>query len=206
MEGDGIVDMQVEQAMQLLFYILTDSVSLLVIINPLVNAAVFQEMVPDSRQRQKAVNTAVRIALIVLFIFGIAGGWALLIMGISIAAFQVAGGFLLLRLSLSLLSGEEVKMKSEDVAVVPMAVPLIAGPGAISTTIVMTYTSGILSTLCAIGLASLFSWFIMSEADRLIYRIGRRGLLAFGRIMAMLIAALAVQFIFTGIAAFYATL
>ncbi len=181
----------------------TGTVALVVIINPIVNAAVFQDMVPEYHARQSAVSTASKIAAIILAVFAVAGSWILSLIGVSIEAFRVAGGVLLLRLSLSFITGEEVKTKAQDVAVVPMATPLLAGPGAISTTILLTFNLTLPITLAAVILASIISWVIMKESERLVRRLGRRGVLALGRVVSMLIAGLAIEFIFTGIVNFF---
>ncbi|MCB0167194.1 MAG: MarC family protein [Anaerolineae bacterium] len=187
-------------------------------IGPIDAAAVFAALTPDATPRQRR-STAVRgalIATVILLLFALVGESLLAGLGISLAALRTAGGILLLLIGIDMVfarpSGststtpaetQEATLK-QDIAVFPLATPLIAGPGAIGAVILlMADVEGnlllqgvILLTLLAVLLLTFLALLGAGQIQRL---LGVTGLHVISRIFGILLSALAVQFIFDGI-------
>ena len=143
------------------------------------------------------------------------GQWIFAAFGFTIPAFKIAGGILLFGVALEMLHGErsrsrltpqerEETLEREEVAVVPLGIPLLAGPGAITT--VMIYmahpvadTADKLFVFAGILASVLAAFFLLHYADRIFKRLGRTGTRAVGRVMGLLLAAIAIQFIIDGV-------
>jgi multiple antibiotic resistance protein len=148
----------------------------------------------------------------VLALTSLIGDRVLQLFGISIASFQVGGSILLLLMAVSMMfakdgptaSGQpEITPDLRSIAVVPLSVPLLAGPGSISTIIIYAnLAEGILHSgaiiLCII-LASIITWIILRMASRIGTLIGPLGLSIISRLMGLLLAAIAVEFFAKGI-------
>ncbi len=165
-------------------------------------------------QKQDIVSKACLTATIALGVFAIFGQWIFAAFGFTIPAFKIAGGILLFGVALEMLHGErsrsrltpqerEETLEREEVAVVPLGIPLLAGPGAITT--VMIYmahpvadAADKLFVFAGILTSVLTAFFLLHYADRIFKRIGRTGTRAVGRVMGLLLAAIAVQFIIDG--------
>ena len=188
-------------------------------IGPLDVAAVFAGLTagtPARRRRQMAVRGSL-IAGSTLVIFALVGEFLLAGLGISLAALRTAGGILLLLIGIDMVfarhSGgtsttdeeeEEAKAK-QDISVFPLATPLIAGPGAMGASILlMANTEGdyllqavVIASILAIVAMTLAMCLLSAQIDRL---LGTTGMQVVGRIMGVLLSALAIQFMFDGIA------
>ncbi len=187
-------------------------------IGPLDVAAVFAVLTGnyDPVRRRWCAVRGVLLATAILLLFALAGEVMLNVFGISLAALRTAGGILLLLISIEMVfarssgatstTDEEEKEAStrEDIAVFPVATPLIAGPGAMGAAILLMASAegnvvhqvivvGSLLTMLALTLVSLLL------AGQLIRFLGLTGLNVISRIIGVLLAALAVQFIFDGI-------
>ena len=187
-------------------------------IGPIDVAAVFAALSSklDSGLRKKMAIRGVIIATIILLSFAVFGEFFLTRLGISLPAFRTAGGILLLLIGIEMVfarsSGgvstiheEEVEAATrQDIAVFPLATPLIAGPGAIGAAILlMANTNGdvvlqitVVSSLLAILLFTLAALLIASKIQSF---LGVTGQNVISRILGVLLSALAVQFIFDGI-------
>ncbi len=187
-------------------------------IGPLDAAAIFAALTahakPETR-RSVAIRGTV-IAAIILFLFALAGQTVLTSLGISLPALRAGGGVLLLLIGIEMVcaqkSGstsatdeEQLEARSrDDIAVFPIATPLIAGPGAMSAVILlMASTEGeillklvVLAALGAMLFLTLVSMLLASQIQRI---LGVTGLHVIGRIFGVLLVALAIQFIFDGI-------
>ncbi|MGF1827977.1 YchE family NAAT transporter [Photobacterium angustum] len=167
-------------------------------------------MTPEERNKTAlTTNTAVVIILVVALV---AGQHLLDLFSISIDSFRVAGGLLLRSIAFSMMSGKigEVKQNKEEksesaireqVGVVPLAMPLMAGPGAISSTIVygskyptMTSTIGIAIVVFAFG-----CWLLFRSAPLIVRFLGQTGINVITRIMGLILAALGIEFIINGL-------
>ncbi len=199
----------------------TSFAAIFAIVNPVGATSFFvvltQDYTPELKKR--VIQKAILAATATLIIFALVGTGIFAFFGTTLPAFEVAGGILLFRIGLSMMQGErprtqltqqdrEEALQKEMVGVVPLGIPMFAGPGAITTVIVLMTGAyqpfdvvQILVVVAAIAVTMAIGWFLLSNADRIFRRIGRMGVYAFSRIMGILIAAVAVQFVFTGITA-----
>jgi multiple antibiotic resistance protein len=198
--------------------------SILIIVNPLGATLTFVSLTTslDHDAKRKVAVESCRYALIILLAFALAGGIILHLFGITIEAFRIGGGILLFiigmemvyaRPSRSKLTATEKyeSMNAEDISITPLAIPMIAGPGAITTTIVlMNETAGsvprIAVILFSIGIAILVTYFMMARSDLIVSRIGQKEFRAINRLMGMLLIAIAVQFVIAGLTAAFPVL
>ena len=184
-------------------------IALFIIVDPFGNIPIFiglTENVPET-QRKRIYNMAILVGVVLLLVFAFTGQEILNIFGLSIYAFEVAGGILLLIVAIRILiSGtrESTDSSPESLGAVPIAIPLLVGPGAITTTIFNLQVYGteeaILSVLIVLGL----TWVILRFINRIYKFLGKTGSLVIARVMALLIAAIAVQYILIGVTHFAA--
>lgn len=194
------------------FYI-TAFATLFVIIDPIGLAPLFAALTQgmETRARRAIAIRSCVVAFGILLLFGIAGEALLGFVGISMAAFRIAGGALLFLTALDMLFERRQERRDgqaeqrPDPSVFPLAVPLIAGPGSIATMILLAgetagdpaMTAGIFGVMGAV----IAITFLLFLAGGLIERgLGRTGINIVTRLLGMLLAALAVQFILTGLA------
>ena len=170
---------------------------------------------PNKTKRTIALRAPL-IAASILVVIALIGNWLLRQLGIGIPAFQIAGGLLLFGVSYQMIFGdrphrearEADKATSEhasDVAVFPLAIPMMAGPGAIATTLLLTGDAGygprlaiIIAVVLAVCLLCMLC-FVLGEPDCPHPRAYRNAVLS--RVLGMLLAAYSVQFVINGIAA-----
>lgn len=152
----------------------------------------------------RAVTLTVFLVLVGAAVFGEA---ALELLGTSLAAFRVGGGLVLLLMSLAMLNAqvgalrqtdaEAAELEARDVAgVVPLAVPLLAGPGAISTTIIAAQSGGaghVALIIACVGLVCALLWSMLALAQVIGRRMGTTGLNIATRILGLLLAAIAIE-------------
>lgn len=181
-------------------------IALFIIVDPFGNIPIFvslTENVPDS-QRKRVYNTASLVGVILLLVFALTGQEILTIFGLSIYSFEVAGGILLLIISVRILvSGFHESAESpESIGAVPIAIPLLVGPGAITTTIFNLQAYGLIITVFSVLVVLSLTWLILRYTDRVYKFLGKTGSLVIARVMALLIAAIAIQYILTGVTHF----
>jgi len=193
-------------------------VTFLVVIDPVGLAPIFAAMTSsqDRAQRRRTAVTGVLVAAGVLVAFAAVGSWLLAALGISLEAFRIAGGVLLFLVAIDMLFAKhsgiswttpgEAREASQrhDVAVFPLAIPLIAGPGAIaSAVLMMTRADGDLrlqAMLVAVMLGVLVLVLAaLLLAGRMFKILGVTGTNVVTRVLGMLLAALAVQFVIDGV-------
>ena len=188
------------------------TIALFIIVDPLGNIPIFVGLTENMTNdyRKKVYNTAVIVGLVFLLVFAFTGTEILSIFGISLESFEIAGGLLLLIISIRILiSGTREKVESpESVGAVPIAIPLLVGPGAITTTIItlQSYQSiqpdgaalGVSIAVLAVVIVLGLTWVILRYTNGLYKFLGKTGALVIARVMALLIAAIAVQYILTG--------
>jgi multiple antibiotic resistance protein len=152
----------------------------------------------EPEQRNKVVDRANLVATIVLLVFAFVGQPILKYMHISIASMQVAGGLLLLLVALEMLQGElsdPIVEQERDVAITPLALPLLAGPGTLATVMIMVSESPDAHTSVIIGIvaAMAITWIIMRQAARVDKWIGVEGAVIATKLLGFLLAALAIE-------------
>lgn len=174
------------------------------------------------RERRRIVTKATVTAAAVVAIFGIFGRWILDSLGIALYAFNVAGGALLFLVAIDMLFGrpsgaretpsEEAEARTrEDVSIFPLAIPLIAGPGTIASVILLVSSAGgnplqLMAVAASAALTLAFAWLTMFSSVWIERRVSKTGITVLSRILGMVLAALAAQFILNGIAAYVGTL
>jgi len=183
--------------------------SIVAVMEPFSTVAVFMTLTKsmDSEKKKKVISKSMRISLLVLVFFAITGHLVFRVFNITVAAFQIAGGILLITVALEMLrpgKGELSVSGSEDIAIVPMAFPLTSGPGAITAVILLTSQStGITeSSFIFVGIiiAVLLSYISLKYSHLLFRWLGDDGLRVVTALMAIIVLAIAVQFIINGIA------
>ena len=197
--------------------LLTAFTALFVIIDPIGMAPLFVAMtagMTNARRRAIALRACV-IAAGLLIVFALLGEAVLNFLGISMPAFRIAGGILLFLTALDMLFDRRAKRRGEraeeaeshpgdDPSVFPLALPLIAGPGAIATMILLTDGAATLGTVQAIGVmlaVIALVWLLFQMAGAMERMLGATGINVVTRLLGMLLAALAVQFVLDGISA-----
>jgi len=174
---------------------------------PFSTVAVFAALTGDmdAEARKRAISKSMKISLLVLIFFVITGNLVFKLFGITVAAFEIAGGILLITVALDMLRTKkgEYSAKEGDIAIVPIAFPLTAGPGAITTVVLLTSqaTDLLESSFVFIGvlIAILISYIGLSYSSGLFKWLKNDGLRVVTALMAIIVLAIAVQFIINGI-------
>lgn len=152
----------------------------------------------EPEQRHSVVDRASLIATAVLLLFAFAGQYLLAYLDISMGSLQVAGGLLLLIIALKMLEGEldtPIVDQQRDVAITPLALPLLAGPGTLTVVMLLMSESpdAHLSVITGMVSAMFVTWLIMRQAGYLDKWIGEEGALIITKLLGFLLAALAVE-------------
>jgi len=152
----------------------------------------------EPEQRHSVVDRASLIATAVLLLFAFAGQYLLTYLDISMGSLRVAGGLLLLIIALKMLEGEldtPIVDQQRDVAITPLALPLLAGPGTLTVVMLLMSESpdAHLSVITGMISAMFVTWLIMRQAGYLDKWIGEEGALIITKLLGFLLAALAVE-------------
>ncbi len=168
----------------------------------------------DKDMRKRMARKAAWTCFIVLTAFALVGGGIFKLFGITLPAFEIAGGLILLLIGIDMLqarrstqegsSETEEGSHKEDIGITPLGIPMLAGPGAISTVMVLmgaspTFVHAI-PMIIAIAITAIASYLILAGADRVRKRLGETGIRILMRIMGLLLTAIAVQFVINGLA------
>jgi multiple antibiotic resistance protein len=180
------------------------TLALFIIVDPFGNIPIFIGLTEkmDVLQRRRVFRSATFIGFVLLVIFALTGQGLLAFFGISLYSFQIAGGILLLIIAVKLLiEGEwwNPVGTQASLSAVPIAVPLLVGPGAITATILNLQEFGIAITLVAVIAVFLIVWVVLRLVEPVHRFLGKSGAQIIARIMALFIAAIAVQYIITGV-------
>lgn len=188
--------------------LVTTFVTLLVIVDPFGNAPVFLSLTRDSdaRRRRRFADQAVAAAAAVIFIFAFFGPYVLEYLGVSIESLTVAGGVLLGIVALDMMKGkvgqDDTAIEGANVALVPFGTPLLAGPGAVvAAMLLMDQTDASDKALVSAGilLALLIVWIALRMAASLVKVLKRTGVDLLTRVMGILLATIAVEFIYQAV-------
>jgi multiple antibiotic resistance protein len=202
--------------MSLSEYSLLAASSLFVIVDPVAAVPAFLAMTPNETpaQRTKMARLACCVMAGVLVVFAIAGKWIFKFLGITLPAFQIAASIVLLLVALDMLraqrsrvqeTSEETTAGAEkaDIAITPLAIPMLAGPGAISTAILLqTQAAGVaqhVALYACILVVSLASYLILRVSARGAQWLNPIAMKIATRIMGLLLAAVAMQFMINGL-------
>ena len=164
-------------------------------------------------ERRRTARRACIAMSVLLVVFGATGTMLFRAFGITLAAFRTAGGLILWFVAMDMLHGERRTQEGrdevyegqikEDVAITPLAIPMLAGPGAISTAIVLAgQAHGVAQTAMVYGsivVTGILAYVSLRLGEPLLERLGKTGIRVVTRIMGLILAAVAVQFVFSGV-------
>jgi multiple antibiotic resistance protein len=191
----------------IIFFVVIEPVSLVPMFGALTRGG-------EPGYRRKMALKSIAISAGIFIVFALAGDWLLRLLGISVSAFKIAGGVLLFLLAVDMVLARESGLRSttvreqdearyrEDISVFPMAFPLITGPGALATMLLLTAGAedwvGV-SLVLAMGLAALAVTLVMLLLTQPLMRvIGVTGGSVISRLLGVVLAALAVQYVVDG--------
>ena len=207
--------------MSLSEYILLAGGSLFVIVDPLATAPAFLAMTPDDTpaERLRTAKVACCTMAAVLLVFSVAGSMIFKVFGLTMPAFQIAASIVLLLIALDMLRVQRSRVQEtheekqagtekDEIAVTPLAIPMLAGPGAISTTILLQNEAqtvaqhlALYGCIVAVALASYLTFRLAVRGARWLNPIAMSIAI---RIMGLLLAAIAVQFMLNALKQFHA--
>lgn len=184
--------------------------ALLVIVDPFMGIPILLSLTSDysTEERRRVVVIATLTVVAVLVVSALSGETLLRWMGTSLGSFRVGGGIVLFLMALAMLQAEVGRVRATpqetressaraSIAVVPLAIPLLAGPGAISTVIIgmhrSTATFHWLGVIAVIVLVAAVLWLVLRAAEPIAYRLGDTGLNILNRVFGLLLAAIAVE-------------
>lgn len=203
--------------MSALEFTLAATASLFVVVDPIGTLPFFVALTQgyDERDRRVMVDRAISVLGGVLVAFALFGRFLFAAFGFTLFAVEIAGGILLFFTAYEMFHGEmgqklppatreEAIRRRDELAVAPLGIPLLAGPGSIATVMVYVGNSGgaisdLLGIFLAVAVVAASSYFILRFGQGLFRYLGRVGITAITRILGLLLAALAVQFVINGI-------
>ncbi|HSJ26339.1 MAG TPA: MarC family protein [Longimicrobiales bacterium] len=189
--------------------------SLLAIVNPLGAVPLFIALTApySTAHRAATLRRAILTGVSVLFLFALAGTYILQFFGITRQAFQIAGGILFFAIGWDMLQARRSRVKTteeeeteshmkDDVGIIPLGLPTLAGPGAITTVIALNGQAPTLldslSVYVAIVLVMVICWVTLTAAPVLTRRIGQTGMNVMTRLMGLLVMVIGAQFVING--------
>ncbi|MFZ0892114.1 MAG: MarC family protein [Thermoplasmata archaeon] len=207
--------------MNVLAFYVAVSGSIFAIVDPIGTLPFFVTLTEDFSEADRRVilRRAVIVLGSILTVFALVGRFLFAGFGFTLAAFEIAGGILLFFVAydmlmrgdissarLSATDREEALSRRDEISIVPLGIPLLAGPGAISTVMIYVGNAGsnpllILGTFVAIAITTVATFFILRYGQRILAKIGRVGIMAMTRVLGLLLAAVAVQFVLNGLLA-----
>ncbi len=194
----------------------TAFVSILFLVDPPGTVPAFMALTarqsPEKRRRTAFVASLT--AALTLAGFAAVGKFIFRFLGLTLPAFQIAGGLVLFLVALDMIRAQRSTQEdpdemregkqADDVAIAPLAIPMLAGPAALSTvTILMAQARDIWETsmvFAAIGLTGLICWITLRLAEPIQRRLGKTGIHILGRVLGLVLAGIAVQFVLNGLA------
>lgn len=197
-------------------YFLVAIAGMFVVVNPLTTAFVFASLTPDadSAERAQIARRASVASTVVLFSFAALGSMIFQIFGITMAAFRIAGGLILFGIGMGMLRKGEAPDHdrsdaatsgkiTEDISIVPLAIPFISGPGAIATAMILTGEAPdrwhVIVVFIAVLLTTVACYFAMVNSRFLIQLMGNSGRRILTKVFGLILAVIAVQFVINGV-------
>jgi multiple antibiotic resistance protein len=192
--------------------------SIFFIVDPIASIPTFLALTADDElaRRRHMAKRAAWTCFLVLSGFALAGTLVFKMFGITLPAFRIAGGLIMILIGLDMVqarrsqtketaSETEQAMEKEDVGIIPLGVPMLAGPGSISTVMALMAQSAnwqhSVAIIITVALTAILSYWILAAADRVGRRMGVTGIRILTRFMGLLLMAIAVQFILSGLTA-----
>jgi MarC family membrane protein len=201
---------------ELLSFSLLSLSAVFFVVDPMGAVPVFVAMThgDTERKREQMARRASLTAFVILTVFAVTGTVIFRLLGVTLGAFKVAGGILLLLTSIEMLRAQQARtriipeeqqegVEKDDVAIFPLAIPLLAGPGAIATVIALMGRAGrtlfMVPVVVSIALTCVASYAMLRTASRISRWLGITGLNVMNRVIGLIIGAIAIQFIFDGL-------
>jgi multiple antibiotic resistance protein len=192
--------------------------SLLAIVNPIGAVPIYVAMTAayDRAHRAATLRRGIFTAFVVMAVFALLGSAILRFFGITTPAFQIAGGIIFFGIGWDMLHARRSHVKTteeeemagaekEDVGIIPLGIPGLAGPGAITTVIALQSQARSLADRAAIYIAivlvSIVSWALLAAAPAVTRRMGSTGMNVFTRLMGLLVMVVGAQFVINGVLA-----
>ncbi len=198
-----------------LLYFVYAFTTVFVIVNPVEATMIFVTLTNGMNPQEKShiYRRTTLVAFSIALLFSVAGDAVLRIFGITVDSLRVAGGVLLFLVAIDMLRGvrqqkkvTEAELKDanqrEDISVFPLAIPLLTGPGAITTVVVLMGAAGTLMeralVILAIALTFVIAFFVLKFSEYIDRVLGVTGIMVLTRIMGLILGAVAVNFVATG--------
>ena len=176
--------------------IMTMSIQLFAIINPLSVLPTFLLCTQglSNVERSKVVHITSLFVIALILTFALIGQLIISALQVSVSSFELGGGILVMIIAVDMMKGTQSKMlDATQAALVPIATPLIVGPGTMATLIVLANTDNLINVLVAGMIAAFGVFLILEYSDRIASLIGNNGVQAVGRLMAIILAAIAAN-------------
>lgn len=152
------------------------------------------------KERNSVIRKSVITAFFTGFVFLFVGRWIFALLGITVNDFKIAGGILLLVIAVSEITRHKRQTGQSSMAgVVPIGVPLIVGPAVLTTLLMLVEQYGIMLTVLSFVINLLIVWLSFRWANNIVRFFGKEGIIAFSKIMAILLGAIAVMLIRIGL-------
>jgi multiple antibiotic resistance protein len=191
-------------------------ISIFVIVNAIGNAPIFMTLLErfERDERKVIVKKAVIVAAATLFVITVSGNMFFRLLHIDLYSFRIAGGILLVIVSMEMLYGRKTRTQSsadeeqhylqkDEITIIPLAIPLLTGPGALTTGIVLFDTAGNLLNriilVLTIALVYFITYWILSRSGAIVRFFGKTGTKVAIRIMGLMLLSIAMQFIIDGL-------
>ncbi|MEL9998483.1 MAG: NAAT family transporter [Thermoplasmata archaeon] len=202
--------------MNIIFFI-ASFVAIFSIVNPFGSIPFFSTMTQTytKEEKKKTLKKSIIVATLVLVVFGIGGKYIFMIFNINVDVFKIAGGILLFKVAFDMMHGKYTRSRLSDseraeieekeaVGIVPLGVPLLAGPGAITTVIIYVTEKSVTIIDQAMVFVSIFivmiiSYYLLYFSDIFFKYLGKTGNQVISRIMGLILAAMSIEFIVEGI-------
>ncbi|HPF13155.1 MAG: MarC family protein [Planctomycetes bacterium] len=187
--------------------------TLFAIVNPISTAFVFNRLTAGQSKaaKHRLSRTASLAAAMALWAFLAIGQPMMSFFGITLYAFRVAGGLYLGKVAFDMLgrqprhSPDQFQDSPENIAIIPLAIPLLAGPGAMTTVMVLRESYSWIPVALAILAVCTLSWLVLSQASRFDQLLGKTGSNVIERVLGLLVLVISVQFVFNGISGYLAS-
>jgi multiple antibiotic resistance protein len=199
----------------ILNYLLITITGIFVIVNPLTTAFIFMSLTPGATpgQKKKIAKRATVVSTSIFFVFALLGSLIFQIFGITIAAFRIAGGLILFGIAMGMIRKKEHDEEDEpkrgegeitdDISIIPLAIPFISGPGSIATVMILTSEAPTVYHTVLVFTAVIFTtvscYYSMIYSNIIVRYLGETGKQIITKLFGLILAVISVQFVINGV-------
>jgi len=199
---------------EFLQYLIITITAIFVIVNPLTTAFAFLAVLPDAteEERYQVAKKATLVSTGIFFLFALLGSIIFQLFGITVSAFRIAGGIILFGIAMGMIKEKKERDKdtpkkadthlSDDLAIIPIAIPFISGPGSIATVMILTSEAPTAYHTALVFLAILLTtgtcFFAMTKSTLVVHYLGNTGRKIVTRLFGIILSVVAVQFVING--------